>query len=120
MKNIHIIVLITVAIINTTCIHNPLFYYINIIYTVNCLWPCTIARNGVAMASLHLQTINKMIQRACQGTKFLFTAKHNNNYKNPSPFKLRLEGQRISHNLNPNHDKLKPSIKAKRWRIMTC
>ena len=64
MKNIHITVLIAVAIINTACIHNPLVYYINIIYTVNCLRPCTIARNGAAMSSLHLQTVNKIIHRA--------------------------------------------------------
>ena len=81
MKNIHSPVLITVAIISTTCIHNPLFYYINIIYIVNCLRPCTIARNGVAMASLHLQIVNKTIHRAFQGTKFRFTAKHHKNYK---------------------------------------
>ena len=59
MKNIHTLVFITIAIINATCIHNPLFYYINIIYTVNYLQPCTIARNGAAMASLHLQIVKQ-------------------------------------------------------------
>ena len=81
MKNIHSPVLITVAIINTTYIHTPLFYYINIIYTINCLQPCTIASNGAAMASLHLKIVNKTIHRACQGTKFRFMAKHHKNYK---------------------------------------
>ena len=47
MKNIHGPVLLIVAIINATCIHNPLFYYIKIIYIVNYLQPCTIASNGL-------------------------------------------------------------------------